>query len=98
MVTKKKGRKIRKLNYRKDYTDITDPIDYIESRGFILYVNSDAGLVYRYAMDDRISLYLNMSFNMVQMIYNDDFNDPVYSGIPTAEDFHIVLNQFLFDK
>jgi len=96
MVLKKKGRRIRKRNNQNDGVVYPlDPLSYIESRGFLLYINCDAGLVYRYCMDDNLLLFLNLQFNMVELIYGYDFDNALYRGIPTTEDFHMVLEHVL---
>jgi hypothetical protein len=66
---------------------------YLVSRGFILsLVTNEGTLVYQWATDLLLTAYFNIHFNMIELIYNYDFDEPLYRDTADLLEFHIVLN------
>ena len=67
---------------------------YLVSRGFFLTLATDEGtLIYQWTTDKLLTAYFNTHYNMIELIYNYDFDEPLYRDTADLLEFHIILNK-----
>ena len=67
---------------------------YLVSRGFFLSLVTDEGtLIYQWSTDHLLTCYFNTHFNMIELIYDYDFDEPLYRDTADLLEFHIILNK-----
>ena len=72
-------------------------VNYILQRKFVHYFTSNGGMVFSYSLDDKLILYLYPDYDMCELIWDDDYYHPMYSGSPFDDAFPIILDKSLFD-
>lgn len=74
-----------------------DIFEYLTAKGFIPTITLSDVVVYIYLNDRFLTLYYHPLYNIIEVIYNDDYEEPMYRGSPNLEEFNIILNQMLLD-
>jgi hypothetical protein len=72
-------------------------VNYILHRKFRHYFTSDSGMVFQYSLDPKLILYLYPTYDICELIWDDDYYHPMYTGSPHDDGFPLILDKSLFD-